>query len=110
MSAIGLAASLPFALAEGASPAAVTPAALLAVAYYALLPTVGGFLLWYAGAERVSGAEASLFTAVAPVSAVIFAFLVLGEAIGLNQIFGIACVLAAVIGLGFASLRRIAKA
>ncbi|GAA3086617.1 DMT family transporter [Rhizobium viscosum] len=83
--------------------------ALLAVAYYALVPTVGGFILWYAGAERVSGAEASLFTAVAPATAVIFAFLVLGEAIGSNQIFGIACVLAAVLGLGLASLRRTAK-
>ncbi|XAZ22188.1 DMT family transporter [Sinorhizobium sp. B11] len=83
--------------------------ALLAVVYYALVPTVGGFILWYAGAERVSGAEASLFTAVAPATAVIFAFLVLGEAVGSNQIFGIACVLAAVIGLGLASLRRTAK-
>ena len=83
--------------------------ALLAVLYYALVPTVGGFILWYAGAERVSGAEASLFTAVAPATAVIFAFLVLGEAVGANQIFGIACVLAAVIGLGLASLRRTAK-
>lgn len=83
--------------------------ALLAVVYYALVPTVGGFILWYAGAERVSGAEASLFTAVAPATAVIFAFLVLGEAIGSNQIFGIACVLAAVIGLGLASLRRVAR-
>lgn len=83
--------------------------ALLAVLYYALVPTVGGFILWYAGAERVSGAEASLFTAVAPATAVIFAFLVLGEAVGSNQIFGIACVLAAVIGLGLASLRRTAK-
>ncbi len=83
--------------------------ALLAVVYYALVPTLGGFILWYAGAERVSGAEASLFTAVAPATAVIFAFLVLGEAVGSNQIFGIACVLAAVIGLGLASLRRTAK-
>lgn len=83
--------------------------ALLAVVYYALVPTVGGFILWYAGAERVSGAEASLFTAVAPATAVIFAFLVLGEAVGSNQIFGIACVLAAVIGLALASLRRTAK-
>ncbi|EJB07480.1 putative permease [Rhizobium leguminosarum bv. trifolii WSM597] len=79
--------------------------AVIAVVYYALVPTVGGFLLWYAGAARVSGTEAALFTAVAPVSAVMLAFLILGEPIGLNQIVGIFCVLAAVLGLAFAGSR-----
>jgi drug/metabolite transporter (DMT)-like permease len=64
------------------------------------VPTVGGFILWYQGAARVSGAEASLFTAVAPVSAVLLAALVLGETVTTNQIAGIGCVLAAVISLG----------
>lgn len=110
MTAIGFAVAAVPALFEHHDIGVGSQSALLAVLYYALVPTVGGFVLWYAGAERVSGAEASLFTAVAPVSAVIFAFLVLGEAVGLNQIFGIACVLAAVIGLGLVSLRRAAKA
>ncbi|UBM11041.1 DMT family transporter [Cupriavidus metallidurans] len=74
--------------------------ALAAVAYYALIPTVGGFLLWYAGAARVSGAEAALFTAVAPVSAVVLAAALLGEQIGQSQIIGIGCVLVAVFSLG----------
>ncbi len=74
--------------------------AVAAVAYYALIPTVGGFLLWYAGAARVSGAEAALFTAVAPVSAVVLAAALLGEQIGLSQIIGIGCVLVAVFSLG----------
>ncbi|HBO80516.1 MAG TPA: EamA family transporter, partial [Cupriavidus sp.] len=74
--------------------------ALAAVAYYALIPTVGGFLLWYAGAARVSGAEAALFTAVAPVSAVVLAATLLGEQIGQSQIIGIGCVLVAVFSLG----------
>ncbi|SDF01215.1 EamA-like transporter family protein [Massilia sp. PDC64] len=95
MSAIGLAASLPFALAEGASPA-VSPAALLAVAYYALLPTVGGFLLWYAGTARVGGTEAALFTALAPVAALLLAALLLDEPVNARQLAGIAFVLAAV--------------
>ncbi|MCS0613677.1 DMT family transporter [Massilia kyonggiensis] len=95
MSAIGLAASLPFALAEGAA-AAVTPAALLAVGYYALLPTVGGFLLWYAGTARVGGTEAALFTALAPVAALLLAALLLDEPVGPRQLAGIAFVLAAV--------------
>ncbi|MBB4291255.1 drug/metabolite transporter (DMT)-like permease [Rhizobium leguminosarum] len=92
-------------LAQGISGSAVA-----AVVYYALVPTVGGFLLWYAGAERVSGTEAALFTALAPVSAVMLAFIILGEPVGLNQIAGIACVLAAVLGLALAGRRAAMKA
>lgn len=71
--------------------------ALMAVAYYALLPTVGGFLLWYAGTALVSAAEAALFTALAPVSAVILASLLLGETVSAAQLIGISCVLLAVL-------------
>lgn len=85
----------------------ISTSALGAVVYYALVPTVGGFLLWYAGAERVSGTEAALFTALAPVSAVMLAFIILGEPVGLSQIAGIACVLAAVLGLAFAGSRSV---
>ncbi|MGO7673276.1 DMT family transporter [Rhizobium ruizarguesonis] len=85
----------------------MSASAVAAVVYYALVPTVGGFLLWYAGAERVSGTEAALFTALAPVSAVMLAFVILGEPVGLSQIAGIACVLAAVLGLAFAGSRSV---
>ncbi|MBY3049744.1 DMT family transporter [Rhizobium laguerreae] len=85
----------------------ISTSALGAVVYYALVPTVGGFLLWYAGAERVSGTEAALFTALAPVSAVMLAFIILGEPVGLSQFAGIACVLAAVLGLAFAGSRSV---
>ena len=76
--------------------------AVAAVAYYAIVPTVGGFVLWYAGAARVSGAEASLFTALAPVAAIVFAASLLGEAVSARQVAGIASVLAAVLSLGLA--------
>ncbi|CAJ0819557.1 DMT family transporter [Ralstonia flaminis] len=76
--------------------------ALAAVTYYAIVPTVGGFVLWYAGAARVSGAEAALFTALAPVAAVVFAAVLLGEVVSVQQITGIACVLAAVLSLALA--------
>ncbi|MBY5537322.1 DMT family transporter [Rhizobium leguminosarum] len=85
----------------------ISASALGAVVYYALVPTVGGFLLWYAGAERVSGTEAAIFTALAPVSAVMLAFIILGEPVGLSQIAGIGCVLAAVLGLAFAGSRTV---
>ncbi|MBX5165060.1 MULTISPECIES: DMT family transporter [unclassified Rhizobium] len=87
----------------------MSTSAVVAVVYYALVPTVGGFLLWYAGAERVSGTEAALFTAVAPVSAVMLAVIILGEPVGLNHIAGITCVLAAVLGLAVAGSRVVAK-
>ena len=81
MTAIGLAASaLASLLAEAPWTLALPADAVLAVAYYALAPTVGGFLLWYAGAARSNGAEAALFTAVAPVCAVLLAAGLLGEA------------------------------
>lgn len=64
------------------------------------MPTVAGFVLWYAGAERVAGSEAALFTAIAPVSAVLLAALLLDESMSARQLAGMACVLGAVLILG----------
>ncbi|WP_041864237.1 DMT family transporter [Bordetella petrii] len=100
MSALGLAMAAPAALLEAPWPGGLPPGALSAVAYYAVVPTVAGFLLWYAGAERVSGAEAALFTAVAPVAALLLSAGVLGEQISSRQLLGVACVLASVFMLG----------
>lgn len=101
MTGLGLAAALIPAAIELPGLAPVTALSLGAVAYYALVPTVGGFLLWYAGTARVSGAEASLFTAFAPVSALLLAVLMLNEHVGWNQVAGVGCVLAAVFVLGW---------
>jgi drug/metabolite transporter (DMT)-like permease len=103
MSGLGLAAALLPAAVEMPGIASITAVSVGAVAYYALVPTVGGFLLWYAGTARVSGAEASLFTAFAPVSALLLAVLMLDEQVGWPQIAGVGCVLAAVIMLGWSS-------
>ncbi|CUI81334.1 DMT family transporter [Achromobacter xylosoxidans] len=100
MCAIGLAVCLPASLAEAPWTLALSAEALLAVAYYALVPTVAGFVLWYAGAERVAGSEAALFTAIAPVSAVLLAALLLDESMSARQLAGMACVLGAVLILG----------
>jgi len=96
MTALGLAMTLGPALAEHAWTLPVDPAALLGVLYYALVPTVGGYLLWYAGAERVSAGRAALYTAVLPVSALVLAALVLREPITGSQLAGAGCVLAAI--------------
>ena len=60
------------------------------------MPTVGGYLLWYAGAQRTDAARAALYTGLMPVSAVALAALVLAEPVGPRQLVGVACVLAGI--------------
>jgi len=96
MCGLGLAMTLVPAVFENAWTLPADRAALLGVIYYAVVPTVGGYLLWYAGAARVSAGEASLYTAILPVSALVLAALVLHEAIGVGQVLGAGCVLAAI--------------
>lgn len=98
MSLLGLAISIAPAAAELSRRAMtpIPPAALLGVAYYALGPTVLGFTLWYKGAQRTSGADAALFTALLPVSALVLAHLVLREVIRPQQALGTALVMGAI--------------
>lgn len=98
MTALGLAVAIVPAALEQPWTAPLTGASLGAVFYYALVPTFAGFLLWYRGLSRVSGTEASLFTAVAPISAVLSAAVFLGEPVGPREIIGIALVVAAIAG------------
>ena len=72
-------------------------AAIYGVIYYALVPTLLGFVLWYAGASRVSAAEAGLVTALVPVSTLALAAGVLHEPISRAQTVGVGFVLAAVL-------------
>ena len=97
MCALGLVFTLAPALLEQAWLRPIDPAAMRGVVYYALVPTVGGYLLWYAGVERVDAGRAALYTAVLPVSAVALAAIVLGEAISGAQLLGMALVIAAVV-------------
>ncbi len=99
MSGLGLALVLVPAAIEAAAVGwdGVTGAAMLGVVYYALVPTVVGFFLWYEGAARASAGEAALFTAVLPVSAVVLAALVLAEPVTLQQAAGCACVIVAIL-------------
>ncbi|MBV8680390.1 MAG: DMT family transporter [Aquitalea sp.] len=94
---LGLLLALPAALLEWQGSWQVSTAALLGLAYYAAVPTVLGFVLWYAGAARVAAGEAALFTALMPVSALLFAAGVLQEAIRPSQLSGMACVLVALL-------------
>ncbi len=98
MSAGGLLLSaLPAWLLVEASPSTFTAPALAGVLYYAWVPTVGGFLLWYAGSARTSGVRASLATVWLPVSALLLSVVFLGESIRAWQWLGLGCVVAAVL-------------
>ena len=99
MTGLGLLVALPFAAFELPAATLPPPMALAAVAWYALVPTVGGFLLWYAGAARVAGSEAAAFTAVAPLTAVALAALWLGEPVGAQQALGALAVLLGILVL-----------
>jgi drug/metabolite transporter (DMT)-like permease len=100
MTGLGLVLTLPPALPDLSVPAFTTPA-FLAIVWYALVPTVGGFLLWYAGAARVKGAEAAVFTAVAPVTAVLLSAVVLGEPVGWSSAIGLLAVAGAILILSW---------
>lgn len=89
--------AVPAWLAMKASPSALTTSALAGIIYYAWVPTVGGFLLWYAGSAKTNGARASLATVWLPVSALLLSALFLGEAIRAWQWAGLGCVLLAML-------------
>ena len=98
MSAGGLLLSaLPAWLVAQASPSSFTVPALAGVLYYAWVPTVGGFLLWYAGSARTSGVRASLATVWLPVAALLLSVVFLGESIRSWQWLGLGCVVAALL-------------
>lgn len=99
MSLLGLVFTAPPAAFELAATGlgATAVAGWLAVLYHAAVPTVLGFWLWYAGAARVSGGEAGPFTAVMPLSAVLLAWLVLGEPLEPRHLAGAALVLSAIL-------------
>ncbi|MGN6669494.1 MAG: DMT family transporter [Trinickia sp.] len=105
MSGIGLALSLLPALGEAPWTLHYDRMAVAGVVYYALVPTVGGFMLWFAGVARIDGAQASALTAFVPISAAAFAAAVLHEAIGAPQAWAIACVLGAVLLIAWEGAR-----
>ncbi|WGS44066.1 DMT family transporter [Burkholderia sp. JSH-S8] len=108
MSGLGfLLALVPAAFEWRAAAAGWITGAVAAIVYYALVPTVLGYLCWYAGSARTSGTEAALFTAIAPVSAVLFAVTLFGEALNATRLAGIALV---IVGMLVGAMRRRASA
>jgi drug/metabolite transporter (DMT)-like permease len=109
MSGLGFAVAIVPACFEQAWRLPFDAEALAGVVYYALVPTVGGFVLWYAGAARITGAEAGLMTALVPVSAVAMAALLLREPLSTAQLAGVACVLGTVLLATVGRMRRVPR-
>jgi len=98
MTGIGLVASVvPALLFERPWTSGLPSEAMAGVVYYALVPTVVGFFLWFAGASRIPGAQAGALTAFVPISAAAFSALVLHESIRPAHWWAMSCVLAAVL-------------
>jgi drug/metabolite transporter (DMT)-like permease len=107
MTGIGLAVSVaPALLFERPWASGLDRAAMAGVLYYALVPTVVGFFLWFAGASRIAGAQAGALTAFVPISAAAFAALVLHESIRPAHGWAMGCVLAAVLLIAFEGTHR----
>lgn len=71
--------------------------AWIALLWYAWVPTVLGFWLWYAGARRATATQAAASTAVLPLVAVLGAATVLGEPLGWTQGMALRLVVAGVV-------------
>ena len=98
MSAGGLVLSaLPAWWLSKTSPSALSLPAVSGVLYYAWVPTVLGFWLWYAGSAKTSGSGAALATVWLPVSALLLSAWVLGEPIGPWQWAGLGFVVVAMV-------------
>lgn len=71
--------------------------AFAGVVWYALVPTVIGFWLWYEGASRSTGQQASVSTAVLPVAAVLSSAAVLGERLDVHQALALLLIITGVL-------------
>ncbi|MCF8081333.1 MAG: DMT family transporter [Desulfobacterales bacterium] len=80
---IGAAALLPTAIWEGLAADAPSYRILdwVAIFYLGVFGTVVGFVWYYQGIQRIGPARASLFINFVPISAVVLAFFLLGEAL-----------------------------
>jgi drug/metabolite transporter (DMT)-like permease len=90
---------IPFAIRElpGFDLAQTRFSGWIALVYSAVLVTVVAFSLWFSGLQRVPANRAGIFTGMIPVSAVVLAAILLHERIGWPHVFGIACVLVAIV-------------
>ncbi|MFJ8649363.1 DMT family transporter [Streptomyces sp. NPDC093546] len=104
--AVGAAALLPMAAAEGLLPHTAEPARVVGLlAYIAAVPTALAYALYFAGAAVVRAATVSVIMLLEPVSAAVIAVTVLGERLTAATVAGTLLLLTAVAGLAAAEAR-----
>ncbi|OGY38681.1 MAG: hypothetical protein A2391_00105 [Candidatus Brennerbacteria bacterium RIFOXYB1_FULL_41_13] len=67
------------------------------IIYYGLFATVVAFLLWFKGLSSIEASASGVFTALVPISAMIFSYLILRERIYTIHIIGAACVILGIV-------------
>jgi len=77
----------------------------VALGYLIVFATALGQQAWLYGVQGVGPSRAGVFVNLIPVSALLLSALVLGEAIGIREIVGIALILAGVWLVGWQSVR-----
>lgn len=99
MAVLGTVLFLPCALWEARTVdfGAVSLRAWLLLLYYALVVTVLGFILFYAGLARISSVAAGMHMAWVPLSAMVVAVTFLGEPFGLREALAAVAIVAAVL-------------
>jgi len=90
---------------ETVADVALTPEALVAFGYLAIVASAGGFLLYFALLERLGAIEVNLVSYVAPVVAAAVGWLLLGETVDAATAAGFLA-----IAVGFALVKRRALA
>ncbi|WP_163852490.1 DMT family transporter [Paenibacillus elgii] len=68
------------------------------ILYYAVVVTVLGYILWYAGMKKVPGSVSGLFTAVIPVTSIVLSFFILQEQVTWRHGIGVLLVVAGIFG------------
>lgn len=76
---------------------ALRPADIGAIFYFSAIYTNVAYLLWFRGAARTSGAAASTFTALMPLSAAFLSVWLLDEPVTARQIFALATAMIAIL-------------
>ena len=99
LSLLGLVFFLPAGLWEAWRYGWPAAEAWLAVVWYAVVITVGGYFFWFWGVTRVDGSRAGVATAALPVSSVALSALVLGETPTLGMLAGCGLVLAGILAV-----------
>lgn len=95
----GLAMFAPLALLDlrGFDTGAVPSSAWISIVYLALVVTVFAFVIWFVGLRVIPASTAGAFTGMIPITAVLSAWMILGEEIGWAHVLGIGLVLAGIL-------------